>query len=122
MTSPPYVPDIEKWRKHFVAMARGQVHPDHNGHYHVGHIQSDGGKKSDEPHIQMVTPVAAAIERAKSQLHQEQDVCVRNSMRPYRRRCVFPLRNRNIDIVLRHFMIILNLKRYAHTENKNMSN
>jgi hypothetical protein len=55
----PYVPDLDMWRKHFVAMAKGQVHPDENGHYRVGHVQS-GGKKSDEPQIKMVTPVAGA--------------------------------------------------------------
>jgi hypothetical protein len=29
----PYVPDIDMWRKHFVDMANGLVHPDENGRY-----------------------------------------------------------------------------------------
>jgi hypothetical protein len=69
----PYVPDLEMWRKHFVDMAKGLVHPDVNGRYRVGHVQS-GGTKSDEPQIQMVTPVAQAIELAKSELALESKV------------------------------------------------
>jgi hypothetical protein len=36
-----------------VDMAKGLVHPDVNGRYRIGHVQS-GGKKSDESQIKMV--------------------------------------------------------------------
>jgi hypothetical protein len=48
-------------------MAKGQVHPDRNGDYHVEPLQSDGRKKSKEPKIQIpiVTSVAQSVELAK---------------------------------------------------------
>jgi hypothetical protein len=66
----PYVPDLDMWRKHFVDMAKGLVHPNVNGRYRVGQEQS-GGKKSDNLQIKMVTPVAQAIKLAKSELALE---------------------------------------------------
>jgi hypothetical protein len=58
------------WRKHFVDMAKGLVHPDVNGRYRDGHVQS-GCKMSNDLQIKMVTPVAQAIELAKSELALE---------------------------------------------------
>jgi hypothetical protein len=65
----PYVNDVEMWRKHFANMAMGKTRPNENGQYCVGHVQRDG-KKSE---IKMVRPVAAAIERAKSEMAMENE-------------------------------------------------
>jgi hypothetical protein len=74
MASLPYDPYIEKWRKHFVDMAHGKIKPDHMGRYIVAPLPHDYVKESKEPQveIQMVTPVAAAIERAKSELKKKE--------------------------------------------------
>ena len=60
MTAQSYVYDTDKWIRHFVNM------PTRNGMYLVGAVHQYGGKTT-EPVIQMITPVAAAVERAKSQ-------------------------------------------------------
>jgi hypothetical protein len=69
----PYVQDIDMYRKHFVAMANGQVHPDANGNYHIRHTHSIREKPSI-PLIKVVTPIAQAIEMAKSELALETKV------------------------------------------------
>jgi hypothetical protein len=73
-----YVCDIEKWKKHFHDMAKGKLRPDRNGDYHVAPLRREEAKKREEPQIQMVTPIAAAVERAKSELSQETKVNKRN--------------------------------------------
>jgi hypothetical protein len=70
----PYVPDIEKWSKHFVDMVKGKIRPDLNGNYQVDPLRREEVKKHEDPQIQMVTPMAAAVERAKSELSQETKV------------------------------------------------
>jgi hypothetical protein len=72
MTSLPYIPDIDKWRKHFVNMAKGRTRPDQKGQYPVDRVQT-GGDGSSGPRIQMVTPVAQAVELAKSELAMENE-------------------------------------------------
>jgi hypothetical protein len=68
----PYVCDIDMWRKHFMDMATGLVHPDVNRRCLVGQEQS-GGKKSDDLQMKMVTSVAQAIEMDKSELALENE-------------------------------------------------
>ena len=70
MTSPIYVPNMEKWRRHFVRMAEGKTNPNHRGQYLVDSIQS-GGDADLSSKIKVVTPVAQAVELAKSELAQE---------------------------------------------------
>jgi hypothetical protein len=72
MTSLPYVPDIDKWRKHFVNMAKGRTRSDQNGQYTVDWVQT-GGDNSSGPQIQMITPVAQAVELVKSELALENE-------------------------------------------------
>jgi hypothetical protein len=72
MTSLSYVQDIEKWKTHFLAMARGRAKPMHNGLYSVGDtINQKGGHPQIK--VELVTPVAAATERAKAQLEREEE-------------------------------------------------
>jgi hypothetical protein len=76
MASLPYDQGPDKWKKHFVAMARGEVRPLKNGLYIVG----DGSnQKGGHPQVkvELVTPVAAAVDRAKAQLEREnkEDYC-----------------------------------------------
>jgi hypothetical protein len=67
---PLYVPDLDMIRKHFVDMAKGLVHPDANGRYRIGQVlEQDGGQP--EVKVELVTPVAAAIERANAQVAKE---------------------------------------------------
>lgn len=72
MTSQIYVPDIEKWKRHFVRMAEGKTNPDRQGHYRVDSLQS-GGEDRLNTKIKVVTPVAQAVELAKSELAQERE-------------------------------------------------
>ena len=57
---------VEMWTRHFQRMAEGKLKPDHKGNYVVEKIQTGGVSK--EPTIQFVTPVAQAVELAKSEL------------------------------------------------------
>lgn len=57
---------VEMWTRHFQRMAEGKLKPDHKGHYVVEKIQTGGVSK--EPTIQFVTPVAQAVELAKSEV------------------------------------------------------
>lgn len=84
MTFEPYVPDLEKWRRHFVNMAEGKTRRNKNGKYVVGAIHQEGGK-TVEPVIQMVTPVAAAVGLAKSELAQEEEEKERYGPKVYKR-------------------------------------
>lgn len=70
MTSTIYVPDIDKWKRHFIRMTEGKTTPNRKGLYLVDSIQS-GGKTQVGSKIKVVTPVAHAVELAKSELAQE---------------------------------------------------
>ena len=71
MTWVPYIPDVEKWTKHFKLMAQGKLQPTRNGMYIVGDQQ--GGVQEPEVRINYVTPTEAAVSRAKSQLKRERE-------------------------------------------------
>ena len=58
--------EVEKWKKHFALMAEGKVRPNHKGHYVVEDKQVGSGSR--EPEIKFVTPIAQAVELAKSEL------------------------------------------------------
>ena len=58
--------DIERWKRHFRDMAEGKLQPAFLGKYLVSAEQSGG--KSNEPNVKFVTPVAQAVELAKSEL------------------------------------------------------
>jgi hypothetical protein len=76
-----YVPDIEKWKKHFHDMAKGLKRPDRDGFWNVDSdpVRVEPARvETPIPQIQMVTPVAAAVERAKSELANEPKVNKRN--------------------------------------------
>lgn len=79
----PYVPDFKKWEQHFVDISEGRVRPDHKGRYIVG----SGSRPNlapvpvDQPKVTLVTPVAQAIEIAKSELKREGKV-IRGRKRP----------------------------------------
>ena len=75
----PYVPDIHKWTNHFKRMAEGKIHPNRNGVYLVG--DQGGGIPTPDIKINYVTPTAAAVDRAKSQLLNET-----NGTRKYHKR------------------------------------
>ncbi len=66
--------DIDVWQRHFANMSKGKTRPDKYGHYFIGSVQT-GGNKPSEPSIKFVTPMAHAVELAKSDLkHQEGDM------------------------------------------------
>ncbi len=65
--------DVEKWTRHFRLMADGKVHPDVRGKYVLG-VGQMGGAMDSVPPIKFVTPLAAAVERAKSELSGERKV------------------------------------------------
>ena len=54
------------WTRHFQRMAEGKLKPNHKGQYVVEKIQMGGEMK--EPTINFVTPMAHAVEQAKSEV------------------------------------------------------
>lgn len=72
----PYVPDFNKWINHFEDISAGRVRPDYKGRYIVGsgtQHRAEPPSKELHPTVQLVTPVAQAIEMAKSELKREHD-------------------------------------------------
>jgi hypothetical protein len=67
----PYVPDFAKWERHFKDISEGRVRPDHKGRYIVGSGSRASTTDSTRPMVKLVTPVAQAIEMAKSELRRE---------------------------------------------------
>ena len=80
----PFVPDYDEWYQHFKDLRDGYVQPDHMGRYVVGTGKRNRQLKEMEakqkeiemlekqrPVVIQVTPVAQAIEIAKSQLARE---------------------------------------------------
>lgn len=72
----PYVPDYEKWIQHFKDFSEGRVRPDHKGRYIVGSgsINKVAPKQVEQPKVTLVTPVAQAVEMAKSELKREEKI------------------------------------------------
>ncbi|KAK3085330.1 hypothetical protein FSP39_001604 [Pinctada imbricata] len=72
----PYVPDYKKWEQHFKDISEGRVRPDHKGRYIVGSGSRNkvSPKQPEQPKLTLVTPVAQAVEIAKSELRREEKV------------------------------------------------
>jgi hypothetical protein len=68
----PYTPDPEKWYQHFKDLRDGYVKADHKGRYIVGsgnHLRKMAEMKQSPP-VKLVSPVAQAIEIAKSEVNR----------------------------------------------------
>ncbi|KAK3084187.1 hypothetical protein FSP39_009708 [Pinctada imbricata] len=72
----PYIPDYKKWEEHFKDISKGRVRPDHKGRYIVGSGSRINvtPKQPKQPKLTLVTPVAQAVEMAKSELKREGNV------------------------------------------------
>lgn len=72
----PYIPNIDKWVRHFEDISAGRVRPDYKGRYIVGsgsHNRTVPPSQEHKPTVKLVTPVAQAVEMARSELEREQD-------------------------------------------------
>ena len=70
----PYIPDYDKWKQHFQDIQNGYVKPDHIGRYIVGSgrkYRPTSEVKAQQPQVKFVTPIAQALEIAKSELQRE---------------------------------------------------
>ena len=63
--------DVETCTRHFQRMAEGKLKRNHNGHYVIEKIEPSEEQKSTSPTIKFVTPVAQAVEMAKSELKRK---------------------------------------------------
>ena len=61
--------EVDKWKIHFKRMADGKLRPNPRGKYVIGANQSGGTSK--EPTVKFVTPMAQAVELAKSEMKEE---------------------------------------------------
>ena len=62
--------DVDKWKKHFKDMVAGKTRQNGRSKYVVSSNQTGG--KSDDPPVKFVTPVAQAVELAKSELKEDE--------------------------------------------------
>lgn len=70
----PYIPDYDKWYQHFKDLSDGYVQPDHLGRYVVGVGERNRKlQESQRPVVQLVSPVAQAVEMAKSEIERKKD-------------------------------------------------
>ena len=60
--------NAETWARHFRRMAEGKLKRNHKGHYVVEKVRLE--EKATKPTIELVTPVAQAVEIAKSELKE----------------------------------------------------
>ena len=82
----PYIPDYDKWYQHFKDLSDGHVQPDHMGRYIVGsgrknkklkELEAQERQKEIEmreqqtPIVKLVSPVAQAVEMAKSEVERK---------------------------------------------------
>ena len=83
----PYIPDYDKWYQHFKDLSEGYVQPDYMGRYIVGsgrrnrklqEMEAQQRQKEIEmleaqrPVVKLVSPVAQAVEMAKSDMEREE--------------------------------------------------
>ena len=81
----PYIPDAKKWTQHFLDIHEGRARPDRNGKYEVGSgARFRPNKDAARPEVKLVTPVAQAIEMAKSELKRDQKDRKKGKTRPKR--------------------------------------
>jgi hypothetical protein len=69
----PYTPNPEKWYQHFKDLRDGYVKADHKGRYIVGsgnQLRKIAEMKQSPP-VKLVSPVAQAIEIAKSEVNRK---------------------------------------------------
>ena len=80
----PYVPDYDEWYQHFKDLRDGYVQLDHMGRYVVGsgkkyrklkEMEARGKeiemREQQRPILKQITPVAQAIEIAKSEIERD---------------------------------------------------
>jgi hypothetical protein len=99
----PYIPDFKKWEQHFIDISEGRVRPDHKGRYIVGSgsIQRTTSKTAEHPKVTLVTPVAQAVEMAKSELERETGNVIRGEKRPALQQQLGPVGKR-LKTIQRH--------------------
>ena len=74
----PYVPDPDAWYQHFKDVRDGYVQPDHKGRYIVGSgrkhrkLAETKEEQQERPVVNMVSPVAQAVEIAKSEVKRSE--------------------------------------------------
>ena len=73
----PYVSDPDKWFQHLLDVRDGYAERDSQGHYIVGSGQKyrelKEMRQKEKPVVNLVTPVAQALEKAKSELKRKGD-------------------------------------------------
>ena len=71
----PYVSDPNKWYQHLLDVRDGYAERDSQGHYIVGsgwkYRELKEMRQKEKPVVNLVTPVAQALEMAKSELKRK---------------------------------------------------
>ena len=71
----PYVSDPDKWYQHLLDVRDGYAERDSQGHYIVGserkYRELKEMRQKENPIVSLVTPVAQALEMAKSELKRK---------------------------------------------------
>ena len=71
----PYVSDPDKWFQHLLDVRDGYAERDSQGHYIVGsgrrYRELKEMRQKEKPVVNLVTPVAQALEMAKSELKRK---------------------------------------------------
>ena len=73
----PYISDPDKWYQHLLDVRDGNVERDSQGRYMVGSGRNERELKEmrqkEKPIVNLVTPVAKALEMAKSELRRKRE-------------------------------------------------
>ena len=94
----PYVSDPDRWYQHLLDMHDGLVEPDYLGHYIVGsgekhrrlkEMEEEKQIENQRPVVNFVSPVAQAMEMARSEIKRESEMAKSKTFVPAGRRKKF---------------------------------
>lgn len=87
---------VEKWKRHFQKMNNGKIRINHSGNYSVTTKPQQEDSVGDKQSVKFVTPVAQAVELAKSELKTSNDsvndVTTNNNYKGTNRSAIIPQR------------------------------
>ena len=89
----PYVSDPDKWYQHLLDVRDGYAERDSQSHYIVGsgrkYRELKEMRQKENPIVNLVTPVAQALEMAKSELRLSRGILYAYDMSRFRKSSAF---------------------------------
>ncbi|OOZ37151.1 hypothetical protein BOW52_10360 [Solemya elarraichensis gill symbiont] len=101
--------EVEKWKKHFQLMAEGKLGSSATGKFVVDSNQRGGN--SSKPIVNFVTPLAQALELAKSEIREKKKTSLHRKRKDYRPKSMPNKKKSQISVKHRSSPIVIVHKR-----------